>query len=137
MLTSRCVPSPVRSRATSAARTPLRRSGTRDEIGDRDGDREPKFVAVSGELEDTTEGLDGTVGRGELRVRAVGTEPGDRAVDQTRVAGLHVFVADPEPRGDAGPIVLEQHIRDRDEVVQHLPASVGLEVEDHAAPVTV
>ncbi len=115
----------------------LRGSGARDEIGDRDRHRHAEASDLAGELERAAERLHRTVGRGLLRRRAVGAEPGDRAVDEPRVGRREVFVRDAQSRRDPGPEVLQQHVRRDDEVAQHLPAGVGLQVEHDAAPVAM
>ena len=67
---------------------------------------------------------------GRLALRA---EPGDRAVDDRRVARAHALVVHPEPLGPAGPEVLDHHLGAGAQLEGQLAARRIAQVDRHAA----
>ncbi len=116
---------------------PLRRGRAGEQVGEGERHGQPEPAGRAGQLEHPAEGLHRAVGRGQLRVRAVGPEPRDRAVHEARVGRAQVCVADRQPFGDARTEVLEQHVGPGGEVAQHAATRVGLQVEDDRPAVTV
>ena len=74
---------------------------------------------------------------GEVAVRAVLAEPGQREIDEARVPGRQRFVVRPEALHHAGPEALDEHVGVRGQAPQHLLGLGPLEVQRQAALVAV
>ena len=95
---------------------------------------EDRAVAVAGLLRHRAdERVHQRLVRREVAMGAIGTERGDRGVDEARIPSVHRVVAEIERRRDAGCPALDQHIRAICELQDTRPSAGVLEVEDHAA----
>ncbi|MDZ7702579.1 MAG: hypothetical protein U5J98_11260 [Halobacteriales archaeon] len=101
--------------------------------GDEVGGGQPNLRRLAalrpGDGHDPARPLHEEVVAGTLAPGAGLAERGDRAVDDRVVVLPDVVVADAEPIGRAGPVVLDEDVRLGGEVVQRLPGLVGLEVQ--------
>ncbi|CPP13640.1 Uncharacterised protein [Bordetella pertussis] len=77
-------------------------------------------------------GLHGGVGGGQVAVRAVLAETGDRDVHQAGIALARLFVAQAQAGHDAGPVAFYQHVGLVDQRQRLAPLRVVLQVERDA-----
>src|SRR5690606_6777168 len=107
------------------------------QVGDRHARLDRRSARRAGHAHHTGETLGDEVVAGSLRVRPVGPEAGDAGVDDRWSDLAQRLVVDPQPGGDAGPVVLDDDVGLGDEVEEVLLVGGVTQVEDDAALVAV
>src|SRR6267142_2480706 len=113
------------------------REEPRAEIRDRHADLHRRAALAAGGAHDAAHALRDQVIAAARGVRARLPVAGDRAVDQPRVERRQRLVVHAEARGDAGPVVLDEDVGGRHQLLQDGDALGALEVEYEAALVAV
>ena len=111
-----------------------------DDVADRHADLgrpSPVLVRRPRDRHQPADRLDHEVVARLRRIGAVGAEPRDREVHEVRVELAERGVAEPERGHPADAVVLDQHVRPREEPTKHLATGVGLQVEPDRALVPV
>ena len=118
-------------------RDALRGEHARHDIGDRDAEAERRAIGSARDAHQPAFGLhDGVVAR--LGASRSGLpEARDRAIDEPRMPWRHRGVVEAQPGQRAGPEVLDEHIRLRDQPLEDLAAGRLLEIERDAFLVAV
>ena len=111
---------------------PVRGHRARGEIGDRVADLHRRPVGKPGEVHDARLALDDQVVARPARLRPRLAEARDRAVDEPGIQRVDGLPAEAEPRERAGPEVLDQHVRAREELPEDRLPRLRLEVERDA-----
>ena len=86
-------------------------------------------VLGAGHRHDAGGRLDHVIVGGLVAARAVLAEGRERRVDQPRIDLRQILVAEAERLERAGPVVLDEHVGGRDQLLQDLAAALGLQVE--------
>ena len=116
---------------------PVRREDARNDVGD--GDAEAVGWAIRGarDAHQPPFGLHDGVVSGQVAPGPGLSEAGDRTVDESRVVGGDPLVPDPHAIHRAGPEVLDEHVRFREQTVENVPRLAPLQVERDALFVPV
>ena len=130
---STCWPSPVRSRAWSAARMPqaAKRPAPRSVSGT------PTFtggrIRLAGHRHQPGHALRHQVEPALVRRRAGLAVARDRGVDDARVQGVQRAVIETQPAQGAGAIILDEHVRARRQPPQYVRTAGSLQIDHDAA----
>ncbi len=102
------------------------------QIRHRESEPDRVVVRPARGVHDPAEGLHDRVHRLARPGAALRAEAADRGVDEAGVDSAHGRVVDAEPLGDPGAVVLHQHVGVADQVGEHRPAAVLLQIQRHA-----
>ena len=99
--------------------------------------RAPGTVASPVGGRESRDGLQQHILPGPVAIGSVGSVAGERAVDEARIEFVEPLPSESQPIHRSRAETLDQHVGSGEQVVEHLPRLVGLEVDGDASNVAV